>query len=68
MVGFLRNVLICSAIGFVLAFVFVTPAGALVGAVNGLLIGVCVSLGELRARGSENVAAPTGPVRLIGSQ
>ena len=68
MVGLLRNVLICSAIGFFLAFVFVTPAGALVGAVNGLLIGVCVSLGELRARDSGNVVDPAGPIRLIGSQ
>jgi hypothetical protein len=68
MVGFLRNVLICSAIGFFLALVFLTPAGALVGAVNGLLVGVCVTLGELRARDSENAVVPTGPIRLIGSQ
>ena len=57
MVGFLRNVLICSAIGFVLAFVFVTPAGALVGAVNGLLIGVCVSLGNC-AREAQKMSLP----------
>jgi hypothetical protein len=64
----LRNVLICSALGFFLALVFLTPAGALVGAVNGLLIGVCVSLGELRARDSDNGVVPNGPIRLIGSQ
>lgn len=48
MFGFMRNVMMCTLAGIVLAVVFLTPAGAVVGAVNGFLVGVCVGLGELK--------------------
>jgi hypothetical protein len=50
MFGFMRNVMMCTLAGIVLAVVFLTPAGAVVGAVNGFLVGVCVGLGELKEK------------------
>jgi hypothetical protein len=49
MFGFMRNLMLCTMVGIVLAVVFLTPTGAFVGAVNGFLVGICVCLGEWKA-------------------
>jgi hypothetical protein len=54
MFGFMRNVMMCTLAGSVLAVVFLTPAGAVVGAVHGFLVGVCVGLGEWKAARAES--------------
>jgi hypothetical protein len=55
------------AAGTLLSLAFLTPAGAVVGAINGLIVGVCVGLGELRAKQTEASVGSTGPIRLVGS-
>jgi hypothetical protein len=62
-----RNLVMCTLAGIALAVLFLTPGGALVAAFNGLLVGVCAALGELRARGMDVSTAPAVPIRLIGS-
>lgn len=63
----LRILATWSAAGMLLALCFLTPGGALVGAVNGLLLGTCVTLAERRARQSGRAVASAVPIRLIGS-
>jgi hypothetical protein len=50
MLGFLQSVLMCTFAGMLLSLLFVTPAGAVLGGVNGCLVGICVGLGERTAR------------------
>jgi hypothetical protein len=66
MFGFLQKLIICMAAGTLLSLVFLTPTGAVVGAINGLIVGVCVGLGELRAKQTEASVGSTGPIRLVG--
>lgn len=63
----LRNITTCMAAGVVLAIFFLTPEGAVVGALNGLLVAVCATLAERRAQHSELTVADAIPIRLIGS-
>ncbi len=49
MFGFMRTLMMCTMAGMLLSLVFLTPAGAVVGAVHGFLIGVCVGVGEWKA-------------------
>jgi hypothetical protein len=49
MFGFMRILMMCTMAGMLLSVVFLTPAGAVVGAVNGFLVGICVGLGEWKA-------------------
>ena len=67
MFNVLRTMMICTAAGVLLSVVFLTPAGVVAGAMSGLLIGVCVAMGEWRAQREEMAAAPIGPIKLIGS-
>ena len=60
MFSFLRTMMICTAAGVLLSVVFPTPAGGVVGAMSGLLIGVCVAMGEWRAQREEMAVAPIG--------
>jgi hypothetical protein len=53
---FMRNLMMCTMVGIVLAVVFLTTTGAVVGAVNGFLVGICVGLGEWKA--TRAVASP----------
>ena len=66
MFNFLRTMMICTAAGVLLSVVFLTPTGGVVGAISGLLIGVCVAMGDWRAEREEMVLAPNTPIRLIG--
>ena len=68
MFNFLRTMMICTAAGVLLSVVFLAPAGGVVGAMSGLLIGACVAMGEWKALREELAVAPIGPIRLIGSQ
>jgi hypothetical protein len=67
MFSFLRNLVICTAAGILLAVVFLTPTGAVVGAVNGLLVGLFMCLADWRVQREEMAVTPIGPIRLIGS-
>jgi hypothetical protein len=67
MFGFLRNLVMCTAAGTLLALVFLTPTGAVLGALNGLLVGICICLAERRAQQAEMVLVPSTPIRLIGN-
>ena len=67
MFNVLRTMMICTAAGVLLSVAFLTPAGVVAGAISGLLIGVCVAMGEWRARREEMAVTPIGPIRLIGS-
>jgi len=46
MFGFTWKLMICTMVGVVLSVVFLTPTGAVVGAINGFLVGIFVGLGE----------------------
>lgn len=50
MFGFIRNLMVCTSAGILLSVVFLAPAGAVVGALNGLLVGIFVGLGEWKAK------------------
>jgi len=63
----LRNLVMCTLAGIVLAAVFLAPGGAVAGALNGFLVGVCVSLAERRAGRTETAIPTAVPIRLIGS-
>lgn len=67
MMEFLKNVVVCAGAGAVLAVVFLSPTGAVIGAVNGLLVGVCVGLAQKRAGQLQPAPVSAEPVRLIGS-
>jgi hypothetical protein len=67
MLTFLRSLVVCTAVGILLAVVFLSPTGAVVGAVNGLLVGFCVGLAEWRAQRAQMAVVPVRPIRLIGS-
>jgi hypothetical protein len=54
MFGFVWNLLMCATAGIFLSVVFLSPAGAIVGAANGVLVGICVGLGTLRLRHEES--------------
>jgi hypothetical protein len=64
MFNFLRTMMICTAAGVLLSVVFLTPAGGVVGAISGLLVGVCVAMGGWRVQREEMALAP---IRLAGS-
>ena len=63
----LRNLVICTLAGVLLAALFQAPQGAVVGALHGLLVGVCVALADRRARPREPMTRAAAPIRLIGS-
>ena len=67
MFGFLRSLVLCTAGGVLLAVVFLTPTGAVFGAVNGFVVGLCVGLAEWRAQRLEMTVDPVLPIRMIGS-
>lgn len=67
MFGFMRNVVMFTSAGILLAVLFLSLAGAVVGAINGLIVGACVGLGEWKAQRAELVASSAAPIRLIGS-
>jgi ammonia channel protein AmtB len=67
MFGFLQKLMVCAAAGTLLSLIFLTPAGGMVGAMSGLLIGICVAMGEWKVQREEMVVAPIGSIRLIGS-
>ena len=50
MFTFMQSLLMCTMGGILLSVVFLTPTGAVVGGVNGFLVGVCVGLGERKAK------------------
>jgi hypothetical protein len=49
MSGFVLSLMLCAMAGSVLAILFLSPAGALAGAVNGVFVGLFVGWGKLRA-------------------
>jgi ammonia channel protein AmtB len=53
MFGFAQSLLMCATAGIFLSLVFLTPAGAFVGALNGIVVGIFVSLGALRHQRDE---------------
>jgi len=66
MSSFLRNLVMCAAAGILLTVVFLTPASAAVGAINGLIVGLCMCLAEWRAQRAEADLAP-GRIKLVGN-
>ena len=63
MFGFMREVILCATAGMLLSVVFLTPTGAAMGAANGLLVGICVGLGEWKARRGAQRTLRRVPVR-----
>ena len=67
MFGCLRYLVMCAAAGTVLSVLFLTPTGVVLGSVNGLLVGICMCLAELRAQRAEGTRKADSPLRLLGS-
>ena len=67
MFSLLRTIIICTAAGLLLSVVSLAPAGGLIGAMSGLLIGACVAMGERRVQREDMPVTPMGSIRLIGS-
>lgn len=53
MLGFGQSLLMCATAGIFLSLLFLTPAGAFIGAVNGVVVGIFVGLGALRHQHDE---------------
>ncbi len=56
MFNYIRILLLCTLAGYVFALLFMTPGGAYVGAVKGLLVGVLVALAEWKSHRGKPVA------------
>jgi len=67
MLAMLGNLVVCTLAGVLLAAVFLVPAGAGVGALNGLLVGVCVALANRKAKRNATTTATAVPIHMIGS-
>lgn len=50
MFNYIRILMLCTIAGYLLAIVFMSPGGANVGAVKGLLVGIMVAWGEWKSR------------------
>ena len=50
MVRYIGILLLCSSAGFLLAEAYMSPEGAVAGAVKGLFVGLLVAWGEWRSR------------------
>jgi hypothetical protein len=55
MLNYIRILMLCTVAGYVLAILFMTPGGAEVGAVKGLVVGLLVALGEWKSRHNKPV-------------
>jgi hypothetical protein len=56
MFRYVRIFAYCALAGYVLALVFMTPGGALLGAVKGLLVGALVAWAEWKSKKTTQVA------------
>jgi len=50
MFGYVRIMVLCALAGFLLATLFVTPAGAAAGALKGLFVGMLIAWGEWKSK------------------
>lgn len=55
MFNYVRIMMLCTVAGYVLALLFMTPGGAQVGAIKGLLVGLLVALAEWKSRHNKPV-------------
>ena len=55
MFNYVRILMLCTAAGFGLAILFMTPGGAELGAAKGLVVGLLVALGEWKSRHNKPV-------------
>jgi uncharacterized membrane protein YoaK (UPF0700 family) len=53
--NYVRILMLCTIAGYVLATLFMTPGGAHIGAVKGLLVGLLVALAEWKSRRNKPV-------------
>jgi hypothetical protein len=56
MFTYLRILLLCTAGGYLLATVFISPGGAVAGAVKGLLLGALIVWGEWKSKRTKRSA------------
>jgi hypothetical protein len=50
MFGFMQNLILCTSASLFLALAFLSPTGAALVTASGLLVGICLDLGERLAR------------------
>ena len=60
MISCIRILVLCTIAGFLLAITFMTPGGAMAGAVKGLLVGTLIAWGERKSKHKEPAVNYTG--------
>ena len=62
MFNYIRILMLCTIAGYILAMLFMTPGGAHIGAVKGLMVGLLVALAEWKSRRNRPLEARSSRV------